>query len=145
LVVAHHLDGDIDEALRAYDGFADCMQTDGATGPEKSQVCLYIVKLCMEGGKHEEALRRLEKGLADKVISPRGEASQLKGELARRARNHGRAMLTRTAELLFTLGRREEAEDAYRALLEQNPDNLEYYRGFLRTKGLDISETKLST
>jgi peptide alpha-N-acetyltransferase len=64
LVVAHHLDGDIDEALRAYDGFADCMQTDGATGPEKSQVCLYIVK-----------------GLADKVISPRGEASQLKGEL----------------------------------------------------------------
>jgi hypothetical protein len=59
LVVAHHLDGDIDEALRAYDGFADCMQTDGATGPEKSQVCLYIVKLCMEGGKHEEALRRL--------------------------------------------------------------------------------------
>ncbi|GFZ49424.1 hypothetical protein JCM24511_07544 [Saitozyma sp. JCM 24511] len=121
LVVAHHLNGDTDEALRAYDGFAECTQTDGATGPEKSQVCLYIVKLCMEGGKHEEALRRLEKGLADKVISPRGEASQLR------------------AELLFTLGRREEAEDAYRALLEQNPDNLEYYRGFLRTKGLDIT------
>jgi hypothetical protein len=35
----------------------------------------------MEGGKHEEAIRRLDKGLADKVISPRGEASQLKGEL----------------------------------------------------------------
>jgi peptide alpha-N-acetyltransferase len=43
------------------------------------------------------------------------------------------------------LGRREEAEDAYRALLEQNPDNLEYYRGFLRTKGLDISEATPST
>jgi peptide alpha-N-acetyltransferase len=25
-------------------------------------------------------------------------------------------------------------------LLEQNPDNLEYYRGFLRTKGYDICE-----
>jgi peptide alpha-N-acetyltransferase len=40
----------------------------------------------------------------------------------------------------MALGRKEEAEDAYRALLEQNPDNLEYYRGFLRTKSLDISE-----
>ena len=43
-------------------------------------------------------------------------------------------------EMLAALGRRNEAEDTYRALLEQNPDNLEYYRGFLRTKGFDIRE-----
>jgi len=36
------------------------------------------------------------------------------------------------------LGRTEEAEDTYRALLEQNSENLEYYRGFLRTKGLNM-------
>ena len=38
------------------------------------------------------------------------------------------------------MGRTQDAEDTWRALLEQNPDNLEYYRGFLRTKGYDISE-----
>ena len=43
------------------------------------------------------------------------------------------------AEILFKLDRTHEAEDTYRALLEQNPDNLDYYRGFLRVKGLDIS------
>ena len=41
--------------------------------------------------------------------------------------------------MLMSLGKNNEAEDAYRALLEQNSDNLEYYRGFLRTKGYDIS------
>lgn len=42
--------------------------------------------------------------------------------------------------MLASLGRQSEAEDTYRALLEQNSDNLEYYRGFLITKGCDISE-----
>lgn len=37
------------------------------------------------------------------------------------------------------LGRIEDAEAEYQSLIKQNPDNLEYYRGFLRTKGLDIS------
>lgn len=41
--------------------------------------------------------------------------------------------------MLEELGRKEEAEDACRALLEQNPDNLEYYRQFLRNRGLDIT------
>jgi hypothetical protein len=50
------------------------------------------------------------------------------------------AWLMTLAQILVALGRRDEAEDTYRALLEQNSDNLEYYRGFLRTKDLDISE-----
>jgi hypothetical protein len=33
-----------------------------------------------------------------------------------------------------------EAEETYRLLLDQNPDNLEYYRGLLRTQELDISQ-----
>lgn len=43
-----------------------------------------------------------------------------------------------TAQILLELGRHQEAEDAYRQLIEQNSDNLAYYAGFLRTKGLDI-------
>jgi peptide alpha-N-acetyltransferase len=42
------------------------------------------------------------------------------------------------AQILLELGRNQEAEDAYRQLIEQNSDNLAYYAGFLRTKGLDI-------
>jgi peptide alpha-N-acetyltransferase len=79
-MVAHHLNGDIAEALEAYDGLEGCMKSDGATPVEQSQVCLYVVKLCVEGKRYEEGLKRLEEGLAEKVISPRGEASQLKGE-----------------------------------------------------------------
>lgn len=79
LVVAHELNGDYEEALRVYDDFASCVQDDGATGPEKSQIRLYIVKLCVKAGKFEDGLRRLEDGFASKIISPPGEASQLKG------------------------------------------------------------------
>jgi hypothetical protein len=43
------------------------------------------------------------------------------------------------------MGRMQDAEDTWRALLEQNPDNLEYYRGFLRTKGYDISKSMIFT
>lgn len=47
------------------------------------------------------------------------------------------------AKCLLELGRKDEAEEVYRALLEQNADNLEYYRLFLQNSGLDIS-AKLS-
>lgn len=67
-----------------------------------------------------DALSRLEAGLASKTLSPRGEA------------------LTLRADLLSELGRKEEAEDCYRALLEQNPDSLANYRGFLSNKGLSL-------
>lgn len=49
------------------------------------------------------------------------------------------AQFLNIAEMLASLGRQSEAEDTYRTLLEQNSDNLAYYRGFLRTKGFDIS------
>ena len=38
------------------------------------------------------------------------------------------------------MGRMTESAEIYGTLLQQNPDNLEYYRGYLRTQELDISE-----
>ena len=78
-MIAHQLNGDIDEALETYDGLMSCVKTDGATGPEKSQTLMHVIKMYMEAGKMAEGLRRLEDGLRDGVISPRGEATQLKG------------------------------------------------------------------
>jgi hypothetical protein len=42
------------------------------------------------------------------------------------------------AEILRNLGRKDEAEDAYRALLERNSDNQQFYIDFLLNRGLDI-------
>lgn len=79
LMVSHHLNGDPGSALDVYDAFISCVKQDGGTGPEKAQVALYVVKLCMEAGRYDEGLDRLERGFLRKVISPRGEATQLKG------------------------------------------------------------------
>lgn len=39
---------------------------------------------------------------------------------------------------LRELGRKDEAEDAYRSLLERNADNLAFYSGFLLNRGVDL-------
>lgn len=80
LVVAHHLNGDIPAALEVYDGLQSCSTKEGGTAPERAQVYLYIVKMCIEQGEHQDALKRLEEGVEKKIISPRGEVSQIKGE-----------------------------------------------------------------
>ena len=80
LVVAHHLNGDIPAALEVYDGLQSCQNKEGGTAPEKAQTYLYIIKMCIEQGEHENALRRLEAGIEQKIISPRGEVTQLKGQ-----------------------------------------------------------------
>jgi len=122
LMVAHELAGDIEEAIRVYDGLQSMIQKDGATGPEKAQILLHVIKLCMQAGHYEDALARMEKGFKTGVINPRGEVTEMK------------------AKCLLELGRKEEAEEVYLALLEQNADNLEYYRQVLRNRGLDISK-----
>lgn len=44
------------------------------------------------------------------------------------------------AAILTALGRTDEALQTYQDLLKQNPDNLAYYRGYFKTKGIDIGE-----
>ncbi|KAL7423428.1 hypothetical protein Q5752_001008 [Cryptotrichosporon argae] len=121
LMASHELVGDVDEALRVFDSVADMAKGEGGTRPERAQVHLHVVRMCVEAGKWEQAEVRLDAAVKSKTLSLRGEASELK------------------AAILVALGRREEAEDTYRSLLEQNPDNLAYYRGFLFNKSLDIT------
>lgn len=78
-MISHELCGDLDEALQVYDGLLSTLKTDGATGPEKSQTLMHVIKICMRKGDLVEALARLERGLGEKTINPRGEATQLKG------------------------------------------------------------------
>jgi DNA-binding SARP family transcriptional activator len=80
LMVAHHLNGDIPAALDVYEGLKSCTTKAGGTGPEKAQTLLYVIKLSMEQGDNEAALSELQEGLERKIISPRGEVSQMRGE-----------------------------------------------------------------
>ncbi|OCF40829.1 peptide alpha-N-acetyltransferase [Kwoniella heveanensis CBS 569] len=121
LMIAHQLNGDLEEALEVYNGYLSTLQKDGATGPEKSQVLLHVIKICIEAGKDQEGLDKLRQGVRDGVISPRADD------------------LTLPAQMLTNLGRQEEALQTYQELLEQNPDNLEYYRGYLKSKGIDMT------
>jgi peptide alpha-N-acetyltransferase len=79
LVVAHHLNGNPTEAIEVYDAYASTIAKDGASGPEKAQILQYVVKLCIDANMLDDGLRRLEAGLQSRVLSPRGEVTQLKG------------------------------------------------------------------
>lgn len=79
LIVAHHLNGDPEEALEVYDAFVNTVKNDGFTAPERAQVAVYVVRLCMDAGDYEDGLRRLESGLRNGSLHPRGEVTQLKG------------------------------------------------------------------
>ena len=78
-MIAHELNGDTDEALEVYDALMACIKNDGATASEKAQLLLFVVKICVDAGKVEKGLQRLEAGLQDGVLSQRGEVTQLKG------------------------------------------------------------------
>jgi len=78
-MVSHQLCGDLDEAIKVYDGYVSTVKDEGASRTEQSQILLHVVKMCDEAGRTQEAYQRLEKGLRDETISPRGEASSIKG------------------------------------------------------------------
>ena len=79
-MVAHQLNGDLEESLEVHEGLMSCMKSDGATPQEKAQTLLHVVRLCIESGDITDGMQRLEMGLREGVISARGEATQLKGK-----------------------------------------------------------------
>lgn len=136
LMLAHDLLGDYQEAISVYDDYSSTVQTDGATNQEKAQIALYVVKLCMRAKMWAEALQRLERGLSLRILSSTGEVTHLRGMPS--AYDTDLSSFS-TADLLAKLDRKEDAHSVYEELLKQNPDNLEFYRGFLKTINLDIS------
>jgi DNA-binding SARP family transcriptional activator len=79
LIVAHHLNGDPAEALEVFDAFEATAKSDGFTPQERAQLQLYIIRVAVDGGDLEDALRRLEGGLRNGHLHARGEVTQVKG------------------------------------------------------------------
>ena len=110
LALAHHLLKNYDQAAKV---LQQLRQARGGAerGPipiqpyELSEMYLYEVYIYQDGGLFEKALQVLDKAMADGFIRDVTGAMEMR------------------AQLLASLGRNDEARDAYYQLLDENPEN----------------------
>jgi peptide alpha-N-acetyltransferase len=120
LAVAHHLAGDYKSAEHILVTYENTLKTPPPkTDIEHSEATLYKNMIIAESGEIERALKHLEEIIKNNL--DRTAAMEMK------------------ASYLLQLGRNEEAEQAYAALLERNNEYRAYYEGLEKAKGLDRS------
>lgn len=118
VAIAYHLMGDYATAENILTTYENTLkQTPSKTDIEHSEAVLYKNTIIAERGDTERALKHLE-------------------EIAKT--NLDRAtVLELRAQYLLDLGRKEEAEKAYRVLLSRNNEYRLYYDGLEKALGLD--------
>jgi peptide alpha-N-acetyltransferase len=124
LAIAHHLSGDLAEAEKVLTTYEETLK--GATLPvadmENSEAILYKNTIIAETGNLERALEHLE-AVGYRCTDPL-------------------AVLEMKADYLLRLDRKADAEAAYTALLERNPDNSIYYNGLIQAKSIPENDHK---
>ncbi|KAJ5168247.1 N-terminal acetyltransferase A complex subunit n.t1.c1 [Penicillium canariense] len=123
LAIAHHLSGDLEEAEKVLTTYEDTLKgTPAVADMEHSEACLYKNMIIAETGNLERALEHLEKvGYRCTDVL---------------------AVMEMKADYLLRLGRKSEAEEAYAALLDRNPENSVYYNGLIQAKGIPEGDHK---
>ncbi|KAJ5777968.1 N-terminal acetyltransferase A complex subunit n.t1.c1 [Penicillium odoratum] len=125
LAIAHHLSGDLEEAEKVLTTYEDTLKgTPPIADMEHSEAVLYKNSIIAESGNLERALEHLEKvGYRCTDVL---------------------AVMEMKADYLLRLGpdRKAEAEAAYTALLERNPENSIYYNGLIQAKGIAETDHK---
>lgn len=123
LAIAQHLAGDLIDAERTLSAFEDTIKTvPPKFDHEHSEAALYKNTIIAEMGEVERALSHLDaisKSNLDKT-----------------------AVMEMRADYLLKLGRKEEAEKAYRALIDRNPEYRRYYEGLQTALGLTYTDTE---
>ncbi|KAI5862529.1 N-terminal acetyltransferase A, auxiliary subunit [Durotheca rogersii] len=118
LAVAHHLSGNLALAEKVLTTYENSLKTPPSkTDYENSEAVLYKNSIIAEMQDYQRALDHLE--------------SVAKHNLDRLA------VLELRAEYLSKLGRKEEAADAYRALLARNSEHPEYYAKLVDALGIN--------
>jgi tetratricopeptide (TPR) repeat protein len=121
LAIAHHLAGELVEAERTLTTYEETLRSPPPkTDAEHAEAVLYKNTIIAEMGETQRALEHLD------AVS--------KNNFDRQS-----VMETR-AEYLLKLGRNEEAETAYRALLDRNAEYRAYYNGLQKAIQLDTSD-----
>ncbi|CAM6079648.1 unnamed protein product [Sphagnum tenellum] len=117
--VAHHMNADPSMAVKILEAYEGTLEEDSPPDNERyehSEMLLYKATLLEESGDPEKALDELLKKEA-KIVDKRG-------------------IQEHRASLYLQLNRVKEAEEAYRQLLDVNPDNYSYYEGLQKCLGL---------
>ncbi|ORZ05507.1 NMDA receptor-regulated protein 1-domain-containing protein [Lobosporangium transversale] len=117
LAIGYHMMGKPDLGAKVLVAYEETLK-DIPTKPdyEHSEMLLYHNAMLAETGDLQAALNHLnsiEKHVCDL-----------------------KAIKERRAEYLLGLGRHQEAEEAYRILITHNPDNVAYFEGLRKSKGL---------
>ncbi|ORY07791.1 NMDA receptor-regulated protein 1-domain-containing protein [Clohesyomyces aquaticus] len=121
LAIAHHLAGNYKSAEHVLTTFENTLKNPMPKGDlEHSEAVLYKNTLIAESGETERALEHLQGIMKDNLDRT--------------------AVLELQAKYLLELGKTEEAEKAYRALLARNNEYREYYDGLEKALGLDRSD-----
>ncbi|THC98951.1 hypothetical protein EYZ11_001588 [Aspergillus tanneri] len=123
LAIAHHLSGDLEEAEKVLTTYEETLKSPPPLADmEHSEAVLYKNSIMAEAGKVEKALEHLE-AVGHRITDVL-------------------AVMEMKADYLLRLDRKAEAEAAYTALLERNPENSIYYNALIRTKGIPETDHK---
>mmetsp|Transcript_486 Transcript_486/g.1020 ORF Transcript_486/g.1020 Transcript_486/m.1020 type:complete len:894 (-) Transcript_486:3118-5799(-) len=120
LAVAHHINKSYDVAVQVLESYEKTLdEVPASEAYEHSEMLMYKAQVLSEGGRAQDALGVLD-GNKDK-IRDRVAWQQMR------------------AELLLKLGRADESEAEYRALLDSNPDHYRMHEGLQAALGLRAS------
>jgi len=99
---------------------------------------LYHVALLEEAGQFPEALSLLDTNAKARAIIDRTAVMERRGTIVSAPKLRDAHWCDFKAGLLTKLGNVEEAEHAWKALIQQNSDCRDYYNGYLSIKGVDL-------
>jgi hypothetical protein len=112
---------------------------------EFSEVLLYHIRLLEDLGEHADALALLDTHAKSRAIVDRTAVMEFRGPCRipspHTRRSHSRSC---SARLLSKSGQTDDADHAWRALVQMNSENRAYYRGLLALHGVDLGNS-LST
>ncbi|KZT28069.1 N-terminal acetyltransferase A, auxiliary subunit [Neolentinus lepideus HHB14362 ss-1] len=120
LAVAYHLNGQLSDAKQVLEAYEKTLKNVPDYDVEHSEVLLYHVRVLEDLNEFAEALTLLDSNAKSRIIVDR------------------RAIMETRARLLSKLRETEEAEHAWRALIEMNPDCTAYYSGYLSNKDISL-------
>ncbi|KAJ7599220.1 NMDA receptor-regulated protein 1-domain-containing protein [Mycena floridula] len=121
LAVAYHLSGNLVEAKKVLENYESTLKNVPDYDLEHSETLLYHVRLLEEMGEFSEALSLLDISAKQRAIVDKTAIMEIR------------------ASLLTKIGS-EEAEHAWRVLVEHNPDCYEYFQGYLNNVGVSADE-----
>lgn len=119
LAVAYHLNGNLQNAKKVLDNYVKIVKNVPDYDCEFSELTMYHIRILEELGEINEALTMLDNNAKSRVIVDR-------------------AAVMETRARLLTRLESPEAEEAWKALLERNPDCFTHYRDYFRSKGIEL-------